>query len=180
MARCESERVETWIALLRGVNVGGRNHLPMADLRARCAEAGLLVRTHIQSGNLVFRSARAKESLESDLERVLHADFGLDVPVVVVAAMRLAEWLQEMPFDAPPASIHVVVAKGPLGANVAAAVEEKGAAGERAVVVDGVVWIHYPAGAGRSKVTPAVLDRTAGMPVTARNLNTVRALAALV
>ena len=58
-----------------------------------------------------------------------------------------------------------------------AALRERCANGERVELAGDALWIHYPEGVGRSKLTPALIDRAAGSPVTARNLNTVRKLA---
>ena len=61
--------METMIALLRAVNVGGTGKMPMSDLRALCADAGLAdVRTYVQSGNVVFRSALAEADVQAALE----------------------------------------------------------------------------------------------------------------
>ena len=74
-----------WIALVRGVNVGGHNQLPMARLRAIAEELGHTeVRTYIQSGNLVFGSrARSAGAVARGLEERITAVTGLDAPVIV-------------------------------------------------------------------------------------------------
>jgi uncharacterized protein (DUF1697 family) len=86
------------VALLRGINVGGRNALPMADLRSLLTENGYEdVRTYIQSGNVLFRSAGKGRSLEDDLARVIEQRFGFPVPVVVRSQSQLAEIVSGAP-----------------------------------------------------------------------------------
>ena len=76
----------SFIALLRGVNVGGRNPIPMAELRALGSELGWAnVQTYIQSGNVVFRTAGPTATLEGELERAIEGRSGLSVPVIVRA-----------------------------------------------------------------------------------------------
>jgi uncharacterized protein (DUF1697 family) len=76
-----------YVALLRGINVGGRNKVPMADLRRAFEDGGYgAVRTYIQSGNVLFESAAARRSLEDDIERLLEARF--QTPLVVVVRSR--------------------------------------------------------------------------------------------
>lgn len=74
--------MERYVALLRGINVGGKNKVPMADLRDALGDAGYeSVRTYIQSGNVVFASARSRKGLEEEVEQVLEARFGFPIPV---------------------------------------------------------------------------------------------------
>jgi uncharacterized protein (DUF1697 family) len=76
-----------YVALLRGINVGGRNKVPMADLRQTFEDGGYgAVRTYIQSGNVLFETAAPRRSLEDDIERLLEARF--QVPIVVVVRSR--------------------------------------------------------------------------------------------
>src|SRR5262245_47959108 len=85
-----------WIALLRAVNLGLRNKVPMADLRDRLADAGLPgARTHLQSGNVVLRSDR---EIAPIIRGVLRTHFALDEPVMVRSHDRLREVLSANPF----------------------------------------------------------------------------------
>jgi uncharacterized protein (DUF1697 family) len=170
-----------WIALLRGINVGGRNKVPMAALRALCEGLGWdQVQTFIQSGNVVFEAGGRAGKLETALERALDARFGFIPAVLVRDAKAWRDLLAANPFtveaEEEPAKVMVGISKGALATGAAATIEGKGAAGERVREAGGALWFHYPDGAGRSKIGPAAVDKAAGSPVTARNLRTALAL----
>src|SRR3546814_10908006 len=85
-----------YVALLRGINVGGRNKVPMADLRAALEDDGLKsVRTYIQSGNVLFESDEPQASLEDPIEAALEGRFGLPILVVVCSHRQLRPVLQK-------------------------------------------------------------------------------------
>jgi uncharacterized protein (DUF1697 family) len=170
-----------WIALLRGINVGGRNAVPMAALRALCAGLGWReVETFIQSGNVVFEAGGPPGALESELEGALDARFGFKPPAIVRGSAAWAEILAANPFpresEAEPNRVLLGTAKDALAPGAAAALEARAAAGERVREAGGALWFHYPHGAGQSKLAPAMIDRAAGSPVTARNWRTALAL----
>jgi uncharacterized protein (DUF1697 family) len=169
---------ERFIALLRGINVGGRNKVPMEALRGACAGLGWLdVQTYIQSGNLIFRAAAAPEALETALEDVIAQQFGLAIPVIVRPAAAWPAIVAGNPFPqesaATPNLVMLLLAKRPPNPDAVAQLQERAADGERLARAGDALWVHYANGAGRSKLTPALLDRLAGSPVTARNWNTV-------
>jgi uncharacterized protein (DUF1697 family) len=169
------------IALLRAVNVGGRK-LPMAGLRDLCEqELGWEeVETYIQSGNLVFSAAGAAGALETKLEQAVAARFGFHSDAIVRTAARWRRLADSNPFPEEsgrePNRVLLGVAKSKLAAGAAATIARAAAAGERVEESGGALWFHYPHGAGTSKLTPRLIDRAAGAPVTARNWRTVIAL----
>lgn len=177
----------TFAVLLRGVNVGGRNRLPMADFRIALDDAGLAnPRTYIQSGNVVLDSRGRAAAVEAAVRTVLADAFGLDVPVIAVTATELAAIAAANPFpDEPdPKKLHAIVLPAALGADgVAAAAEREAAARAKGsrdrVVVDGrTAYLHTPDGFGRSELA-ALLTSGARAPLaagTARNWSTVAAL----
>jgi uncharacterized protein (DUF1697 family) len=165
------------VALLRAVNVGGRK-LPMAGLRALAEGLGWSeVATYIQSGNLVFAAQGMIEDLEGRLERAIAKEFGFDVPVIVRSAAQWKRYPATNPFAAEaakePGRVMLLLSKRAPAAGAEAAIEAKAAAGERVRRAGDALWIHYPGGAGTSKLTPAMIDRAIGSPATARNCNTV-------
>ena len=174
------------VALLRGINVGaagkGRKSVPMAALRELCDELGWRdVATYIQSGNAVFSAAAgAAAKLEAQLEQAIRARFGFDVPVVVRTARELEKVAAACPFVAEaeerPNLVHVGFAKGKVHKAMAEACAPYCTKGERVVVVGQAIWTDFPDGVGRSKLTPAVLDRAFGASVTMRNVKTLRAV----
>ncbi|HEX8126452.1 MAG TPA: DUF1697 domain-containing protein [Allosphingosinicella sp.] len=165
------------IALLRAVNVGGRK-LPMAELRALCGDLGWKqVETYIQSGNLLFAAPGEAGGIEAQLEEALKDRFGFHSDVMVRSADSWAAILAANPFEqaseAEPSRVLVGVPKGELKSGAAHAVAAKAVAGERVEQAGGALWFHYPAGVGTSKITPLLIDRAAGTPVTARNWRTM-------
>lgn len=98
-----------YVALLRGINVGGRNLIAMADLRHCLEEAGYAgVRTYIQSGNVLFDSAKAGRELESDLEALLEKRFGAAIKVLVRSRAQMQKVVSDAPagFGTEPDQFH--------------------------------------------------------------------------
>lgn len=168
----------TFIALLRGINVTGRNKIAMSDLRSLCADLGWTdIETYIQSGNLVFNADAPPASLEVELEQAIEARFGLIIPVIVRTAADWPAYIQGNPFpdesDREPNFVMLALSKSPPHEDAGSSLQDRAANGERIVQVGDALWIHYPDGVGRSKLSPALFDRLVGSPVTARNWRTV-------
>jgi uncharacterized protein (DUF1697 family) len=176
--------VTTFIALLRGINVGGNRKVPMADLRALCDAAGFTdVKSYIQSGNLVFASKGTDQATEKKLEAAIEERFGFAVEVIVRSAKEWATYAKGNPFrdESKTDGKHVVLllSKAKPKADAAATLGPRALAGEVIESVGDALWIYYPKGIGDSKLTPALLDRAVGSTVTARNWQTVTELAKL-
>lgn len=89
-----------FIALLRGINVGGKNRIKMAELKQRLAASGLIrVETYIQSGNVLFEAAAQAETLRRKLEDELEQNFGIATPVILRTAGELAQLIRDCPFS---------------------------------------------------------------------------------
>ena len=164
-----------FVALLRAVNVGGTGKLPMRDLSALCSAQGFeKVRTYIQSGNVVFHSPLPERTVAARLESALRDHMEKPVGVLIRSASELKSVIDANPFPtANPSRVGVLFLPKPppgdaLGGLACPANEEVSAIGRE-------VFVHYPDGMGRSKLKfPPLL--TSG---TMRNINTVRALAAM-
>lgn len=122
-----SDSSDRFVALLRGINVGGRNKVPMAELRSALTERGLSdVRTYIQSGNVVFGSDLEPAGLEVLVADVVRSSFGVESPTVVRSAADMRAVVESAPsgFGAEPDSYHydVIFLKDPLTAPDAMAV----------------------------------------------------------
>lgn len=163
-----------FVALLRGINVGGSGLLAMKDLAKLCTTCELRsVRTYIQSGNVVFESSRSEQAIQSRLEKALAAKMGKKVEVMVRTAREMEELLQRNPFpEKEPAKVAVVfLPEAPpkdLLKQVVAPGGELVKAGRREV------YVYYPEGMGRSKLKLPLKG-----PMTVRNVNTVAKLVAL-
>lgn len=166
--------MQTLIALLRAVNVGGTGKLPMAELRNLANAAGLSdVRTYIQSGNLICASADKPAEVKKTLEERLEAYAGKPVGIVMRTANEMQQVLDNNPFpDAEPSKVGVLFLEGPPPPQTIEGA--KGQTDEEVTLGPREVYIHYPTGMGRSKLRLAAMS--AG---TVRNINTVSKLVKL-
>jgi uncharacterized protein (DUF1697 family) len=168
----------TFIALLRGINVSGRNKIPMPELRALCADLGLQdVQSYIQSGNLLFQAGSPAANLENQLEDGIKRHFALTIPVIIRPAAQWPLYVAGNPYPGAsaiePNVVMLALSKAPPQADAVAQLRERAGAGERITQVRDALWIHFAGGVARSKLSPALLDRLVGSPVTMRNWRTV-------
>ncbi len=171
----------TYIALVRGINVGGKNKLLMADLRALVADLGWRdARTYIQSGNVVFSAAATPAVLADALESEIARVHSMSVAVIIRDAVRWKQYLKANPFlhlgEESSGLVMLALSKRQPNDAAADALRARATLGEEIRHVGDALWIHYPEGAGRSKLSPGLLDRVVGSPVTTRNWRTVLAL----
>lgn len=175
-----------YVALLRGINVGGHNKIAMTDLRELLANLGFTrVRSLLQSGNVVFDGPRkSPASLEKALESETASRLNTVVDFVVRTADELARAMAANPFPDQatndPSRFAVFFLKS---APTNSAVEKLQASikGPEIVGVDGRhLYAIYPEGMGKSKLTNTVIERALGTRGTARNWNTVRRIAELI
>ena len=166
--------MQTHIALLRAVNVGGTGKLPMAELRAMCEQAGFAdVRTYIASGNVVFRSALPEYKVAAALEARLAAYAGKPVGVLVRTAAEMAAVLAANPFpDAPGNRVMAIFLDSPPPAD--ALEHASGCRHEAMALGRREIYVHYGEGMADSR-----LRIPAAKAGTARNLNTVAKLAVM-
>jgi len=178
--------VATYVAMLRSVNVGGRNRLPMADLRDLMGALGFTdVTTYLQSGNVVFSGARSARAAGTKIEQGLQSELGLTVPALVRSRAQLTDVLGATPygrFTKDPKLVHVTfLGDEPDAAAVASLQEQAGEFGaDRCQVVGTEVHLYCPGGCGETKLNNGYLERRLGTTATTRNWKTVMALAELV
>ncbi|HTA17031.1 MAG TPA: DUF1697 domain-containing protein [bacterium] len=171
----------TYVALLRGVNVGGKHKLPMKDLAALLQGLGCAnVKTFIQSGNAVFD---APASVAAGLPRGLHAAIvkkaGFEAPVVLRSAAQMASVFQANPFlakGADPEHLHVGFLADKPAASAFKALDPGRSPGDAFVVLGQEVYFLLPNGVARTKLTNAYFDSALKTVCTMRNWRTVRAL----
>jgi len=176
--------VPTYAALLRGINVGRNTRIGMSDLRALVEGLGNeSVKTHLQSGNVVFASAkRSDAALAAGIEKAIAAELGLDVSVMVRRSDELAAVVDAAPYGGRTSDhkrIHVAfLSETPRAAAVRSFGIEAFAPDEM-TVVGREAYLLYPDGYARTKLTNAVLEKKLGVRATSRNWRTVGALADL-
>ena len=170
------------MALLRAINVGGRT-VKMDRLRAVFEELDLdNVSTFIASGNVLFdATARSASKLEQRIETQLRAQLGFDVATFLRTPAELAEVAAREPFrDAKDSgSLYVAFLKQEPAPERAAKLVSMSTATDRFAVDGREAWWLSVTGMGRSSFSGATLEKVLGTPATARNITTVRKLAAL-
>lgn len=178
-------RVMTWVAFLRGINVGGHRRVPMAELRAALTKIGLEdVRTHIVSGNVVFRTKRREAAaLTRDIEHAIEQAFGFPVAVVLRTAAELRQLVDGDPLPdgsaADPAHRYAVFLSADPAPDRLAAINPAAVEPDVFVAGDRVIHAWYRGGLQGSKLAGRLTDRGLGVTATARNWNTVRTMADL-
>lgn len=165
----------TFIALLRGINVGGHRKVAMAQLRTLCEEAGLGdVRTYVNSGNVVFTADGNAAAHEKRIEAAVEAHYGFSVDVIVRSGKDWSAYVRGNPFpeesDKHPNFVMLMVPKAKLGTEAIAKLRATATAEKRVEPVGGVVWLCFAHGAGRSKLGAV---KPGSIPVTTRNWRTV-------
>ena len=178
----------TYVVLLRGVNVGGKNRLPMAEFSGLLTALGAAdVRTFIQSGNAVFRAAELDAaraaSVWADAIRVGLAErCGLDVPVVILTAAELRALADDDPFAGeglPENALSIGFLSTLPSQDAVRALDPDRSPGDRFAVRGRAIHLVCPYGVAKTKLTNAWFDRQLGVVSTFRNLRTVAALVAM-
>ena len=168
----------TWVALLRGINVGGKNLLPMTDLARLFEEAGCAgARTYIQSGNVFFTANRARaEKLPGLIASGIEDRFGYRIPVLLRTVAELGETIRHNPFleaGAPENWLHLLfLAKQPDAGRVAT-LDPLRSPPDAFAVRGREIYLQCPNGVGNSKLTNAHFDSRLATIGTGRNWRTV-------
>jgi len=179
--RTPKTAADVHIALLRGINVGGKNPLPMADLVAVFEAASCRdVRTYIQSGNVLFRaSATTRKGLAQAVSSAIERRLRLTIPVVLRSAEELRAAERANPFaraGADEDALHVMfLADAPTKAAVAG-LDPRRSPPDEFTVVGREVFLRCPNGMARSKLTNAYFDSKLATVSTVRNWRTLRKL----
>lgn len=173
-----------YVALLRGINVGGKASVPMKELCVVCRRLGWEnVTTYLRTGNVVFDTSLKAAQLEEALEYGITKEFGLSVPVIIKSGNNFSVYLSNVPFSLElqndPSHVIMYFSKSTPAISEVDALLSKASAGESVIQKGDTIWIYYPKGIARSKITPAVIDRSIGSPATGRNWNTLIKIQAL-
>jgi uncharacterized protein (DUF1697 family) len=178
--------MRTFVVLLRAINVGGRNRVPMAGLRAALESAGYsAVRTLLQSGNVVLEApaSHASNEIERRVAEIVSREFSVDIDVIVRTAEQWRAIVDGNPFAeqaaSDPSHLLVMPMKSAPGADALKKLRGVIAGAERVEANGTTVYVVYPDGIGTSKLTGGMIEKHLGSAGTARNWNTVLKIAEL-
>ncbi|MGB5576866.1 MAG: DUF1697 domain-containing protein [Woeseiaceae bacterium] len=178
-----AQPMKTWIALIRGINVGGRNRLPMKSLAAIFKAAGCKsVKTYIQSGNVVFNARLNSVNKFADaIGKAIETQHGFRpaIQLITTDALKKAITANPYPQAAPePKSLHLCFLKKPPLKEQVRDAEHLLSASESFAVIGSFLYLHAPEGIARSRFAKGI-DKAFQMNATARNWRTVTKLAQL-
>ena len=168
-----------YVAFLRGINVGGRNRLPMKQLTQTLLDAGYSgVRTYIQSGNIVLESGASDgAALSLEIAGHISSRFGFEVPVIVRTPRQLVTAVQAIPFVSADASkLHITFLSESVEQDAVNRLSDLRKAGEEFAVRGSMVYLHCPDGYGKTRLDNATIEKRLGVQATTRNWRTVNAL----
>ena len=173
---------ETYVCLIRGINVGGRKIVKMERLRDSLTKLGLDgVKTYVQSGNVVFKApAQSEEGLCGEIRKKIQSEFGFEVSVMLRTSKEIAKTIEKNPFlkerGIDTSKLHVTfLEKVPEKANIKSLQALK-------IEPDGLrhlgteIYLYYPNGFSGAKLSHNTLERLLGCKGTSRNWNTVNEL----
>ncbi|KAA3663732.1 MAG: DUF1697 domain-containing protein [Chloroflexi bacterium] len=169
--------MNTFIALLRGINVGGHNKLPMKELVALLDSIGLeAIKTYIQSGNVVFQTLRTeRDKLREEISTAIGQRHGFTPQVMLLSLADLETAVSQNPYPAAtqePKTLHFYFLEtNPIAPDLVKLAAVK-ADREQFALIDKVFYLHAPDGIGRSKLA-AKVEKALGVATTARNWRTV-------
>lgn len=150
----------------------------MEDLELLCTALGWnSVGSYLRTGNVVFTASSSASALELELEQMIESNFGFSIPVVVRSASEFEECVLESPLSdqaaTDPSHVLLYLTKHTIQKDALHYLESRSVAGERVFIRKGALWIHFPNGIGKSKLTPSVIDKAVRSTATGRNWNTV-------
>ncbi|WNH13503.1 DUF1697 domain-containing protein [Thalassobellus suaedae] len=174
--------MNTYIALLRGINVSGQKKVSMAELRELLSKSGLEnVQTYIQSGNVIFQSSeKSIKALENNIQKSILDHFGFEVPVLVRTPKELKIIFDTCPFPETNKEnsyfsiLHVVP-----DVNLIIETQEIQYPNEEFVITDDCVYFYSPVGYGKAKCNNNFFERKLKVSVTTRNYKTMLKLLSL-
>ncbi|MDO7170854.1 DUF1697 domain-containing protein [Mariniflexile sp. AS56] len=171
----------TYIALLRGINVGGHKKVPMAALRTLLSNSGFQnVQTYIQSGNVVFQSTEKINLLENKIQELIRNHFGFEVPVIVKTDSQLQGIIDACPFsiEKKEASYFILLSTIPNSLLVKE-IAEIAIENEEVIIKKDCLYFYSATGYGRTKFNMTTYERKLKVVGTSRNYKTMTKLVSL-
>ncbi len=169
--------MEIKIAILRGINVGGRRKILMAELKQVCLALGLTdVITYIQSGNIIFKTDYSNQEVEQNLEKSILDIFNLDVPVIVRSRTEFLQAIENNPFNIPDADVNALhltfLKENPSAAQLEGMAQVEVAADEFHIQGKDV-FIRCAGKYHQTKLTNGLFEKKLKVGATTRNWKTV-------
>jgi uncharacterized protein (DUF1697 family) len=177
-----SRTSSTYIALLRGINVGGHKIIKMDQLRKAFEGLGFVgVATYVQSGNVVFKSPKkASEDLSNKIEEMLLRRFSMSVPVIVRTAKEVGEVLRNNPFlkesSTDVSKLHVTFLSHTPQKTAVKGLDAIAAGPDQFRCCGQEIYLYCPNGFGGTKLTITTFEKVLAVGATTRNWNTVNKL----
>jgi uncharacterized protein (DUF1697 family) len=173
-----------YIALLRGINVGGNTMIKMPELRSMFESLGFEnVVTYINSGNLAFDAKKTSEDkLASKIEKAIETQLGKDIPVMIREQSAIGDVLDNNPFDGKFEShkeMHVLFMRGDMPPEKRKQLLEQSTDSEQFEIRGREIYCHLKLGVADSILGKGYIEKKLKVPVTARNWRTVQKLAEL-
>jgi uncharacterized protein (DUF1697 family) len=174
--------MNTYISLLRGINVSGQKKIKMAELKSLYESLHFeSVTTYIQSGNVVFHSCIDGEALKTSIETAIEQHFKFDVPVLILNKIQLNNAAQNLPFTAldieqEGSKIILFFLSDSPSSDQTDVLEAYLTNSEQLVIGESVIYLYCPNGLGKSKLTNKLIETKLKLTSTARNIKTVNKL----
>ena len=174
--------MQTYIMLLRGINVSGQKKMKMADLRTMLERLGLHeVCTYIQSGNVIFKSEeKNKATLKRTIEQAILATFGFDVPVLIKTRVEIKTILDNNPFSDTERlednKMYFVLLHNVPESDLSYAMEQMSHENEQFAITDACVYLFCHKGYGNAKCNNNLFERKLKVAATTRNYKTMKKL----
>ncbi|MFK7923946.1 MAG: DUF1697 domain-containing protein [Bacteroidia bacterium] len=171
--------MKQYVALLRGINVGGHRKIKMAELRSMCEEIGLSeVQTYIQSGNIIFCSPLENaETIATKIKDAILATFGHDVITFVIDKEAYERVIVDNPFeereDPDPKKLHVCFLYEAVDASLETELQAVESKRDQVALRPKALYLYCPDGFGRTKYTDSVIKRILKTSGTTRNWRSV-------
>lgn len=176
-----------YIALLRGINVSGKNMIPMAALKQSFEKYGFRdVKTYIQSGNIVFQSEKItdEKQLFQEIRELIKKDFNADIPVIVRTPEELAAILKNKPFpdllQEAEEKMHVTLLSDIPNAENISRIEKEKYLPDRFEILNREIFLYCPNGYGNTKLNNNFFESKLKVSATTRNLRTMKVLLSMV
>jgi uncharacterized protein (DUF1697 family) len=174
--------MNTYIVLLRGINVGGHKKISMAELREVLSKAGFdHVRTYIQSGNIIFQSSeKSRHSIEEKMQQVILGHFKFEVPVMARTRVELQQIFEACPFleEEEENSYYIILSEIPKK-ELVDEVMQITYDNETFHIINDCLYFHSSIGYGNSKFNMKLFEKKLNVNATSRNYKTIVKLIAM-